>query len=535
MADTNPFANAFRPDTGGLPGFIGGMMGVPTTAQAQGGATGSALAAIANLRSSGKSTQEAALEFFKTPAGQEFFSNAGPDGMKNLQSGLAQMQPPSPTMNNVAPGGMLTSTDQNGVTSVAARNPQQFPNQVLGPQDQQRDGSGALLSENTNIKGDEPSDVRSFKYFTSLAKLPREEIRRLAELKADPTPNDPNSVKNLAIKRLEDVHGLDPRLGDALRADLVKVIPLKNTNGQDTGDISVYDMSNPSAGAQVIPNGEGVPTNARPTEGGTTPGDGAAAGVLPAVKPNISKTKGNPAFGTKEDMALASSPVSKVLGAATKLSEAISPNLIIDQGAQANDRQVALDILKSNLQSIGTIGGGLSNNKALIEGYTKTYLDQGFLSSPHSQVQKLIRLSETATKNIEEETARANDKTQPNEVRKQASATIAGWQRVLSSMPSYDTLIKQESDIRKGTAGAPTFGGAAKTIVEGGTKALTESKRQVGEAASILPNTVDIDKINDPKELLAVDPRTLNREQKIKYLRKIDVLTKGAKRGPAQP
>lgn len=535
MADTNPFANALRPDKGGLPGFVGGMMGVPTTDQAQGGATGSALAAIANLRASGKTTQEAAMEFFKTPAGQDFFTNAGPDGLKNLQSGLASMQPPTPTVSNVPQGGELYTTDQNGKTTKAAANTN-FPPIKLGAQDQLYDRQGNKLAENENISGDEPADVRSFKYYTALAKLPREEIQRLAGLKADPTPNDPNSVKNLAIQRLQDNFGLDPRLADALRSDAIKVIPLKNGNGQDTGDVTVYDLSNPAAGAQLIPNG-GARANAATPQAtpGTSPSTGAAAGVLPPVKPRVSSTEGNPAFATKDSMALGASPVSKALGIATKLSETVSPSLIIDQGAQANDRQTALDTLRSNLQAIGTIGGGMSSNKGLIEGYVHTYLDQGFFSSPHSQVQKLIRLHENATKNIEEESTRAGDKSLPNEVRKQASETVAGWQRVLSSMPTYDTLIKQEDAIRKGTAGAPTVGGAAKTIVEGGARALTEGKKQASDVSKAIPGGVDIDKINDPKELLAIDPRTLDRAGKIKYLRKIDALKRGMSNGPVQP
>lgn len=536
MADTNPFANALRPDTGGLPGFIGGMMGVPTTAQAQGGATGSALAAIANLRANGKTTQEAAMEFFKTPAGQDFFTNAGPDGLKNLQSGLTAMQPPAPTLNNVAPGGMLTSTDQNGNTRTVASNPQQFPNQVLGPQDQQRGGKGELLSENTNIKGDEPADVRSFKFFTQLGKVPKDEIQRFAALKADPTPNDPNSVKNQAIQRMLDNGWIDAPLAESLRAETIQVTPLTNDFGQQTGNITVYNKAFPEAGTRMLtPKDAGAASSAPIVAPGTSPSTGGAAGVLPPVKPDKSATSGNPSFGSKDNMALGASPVSKVLGAATKLSETIDPRLIIEQGAQANDRQTLLDTLRSNLQSIGTIGGGMSSNKGLIEGYVRTYLDEGFLSaSPHSQVQKLIRLHENATKNIEEESTRAKDKALPNEVRKQASETVAGWQRVLSSMPTYDTLVKQEDAIRKGTAGAPTIGGAAKTLLEGGAKALTEGKKQASDVAGVA-GKVDIDKINDPKELLAIDPRTLDRQGKIKYLRKIDSLKKGMSSGPTNP
>src|SRR6185369_1280309 len=180
--------------------------------------------------------------------------------------------------------------------------------------------------------------------------------------------------------------------------------------GQDTGQVNIVDLTTNQSvlldpTKQGAPAEQGAPQQALP---GATPSTGAPVGTLPGVpvpKPRPSGTQGNPAFGSKEDMALGSGPVSKVLGAATKVTEAIDPRLIIDEGAKANDRETMLGTLRSNLQSIGTIGGGLSSNKGLIEGYVKTYLDQGFFtSSPHSQVQKLIRLHEVAQKNIEDET-----------------------------------------------------------------------------------------------------------------------------------
>lgn len=539
MAEDNPFGSTYRaildPNQGGtIMGAIGGMMGAPTKSQATGSATGRALQELAQLKQGGASNQEALMKWFQTPSGQDFFTNAGPDGLKTLSEGLTQMTPPAPTMHNVPEGGQLYTTQPgSGTPTLAASNPRSHAPTVMKPGEQMFGRDGAMLGENTNpVTADDPADVKSFKFFSKLAGLPSIEIKRLAALKADPTPNDPNSVKNQAIQRLQENYGLDPALADAIRADTIKVIPMKNDTGQDTGDVMVYDISNPSGGAKVIrQSGSNTPAPAP----GTTPGTGAKTGVLPAVKPPASATVGNPAFGSKDDMALGAGPVSKVLGTATTISEAVDPSLIITQGAQAKDRETMLNTLRSNLQSIGTIGGGMSSNKGLIEGYVKTYLDDGFFtSSPHSQVQKLIRLHENATKNIEEETARAHDKSLPNEVKKQAQETIAGWQRVLTSMPSYETLVKQEAAIRNGTAGAPTVGGAAKTLVEGASKALTKGKEQANEASSALPKgAVDIDKLPDA-ELLAVDPRSLpDRASKIKLIRRLETLQRKGKQSDA--
>lgn len=508
MAD-NPFSAGYSAaldpssrNNGTIMGFLGGVLGSPTSQQAAGSATGQALQELATLRQQGSSPQEALIKWLQTPSGQQYFTMAGPDGMKGLAEGLAATQPPAPELHNLAPGGKLFSTDKvSGKTSQIADNPK-----VL----------------------ETPADVASFQYFAQLSGLPQQEVKRLAGLKLDPNSNK-SSVESNAIDDLVEKYGLPPDLGNKLKAGLIKVLPLKNSVGQDTGAVTVVDVT--SGTAQMLdPNRQGMPATNTGAPAvalpGTTPATGAPAGKLPAVKP--SATEGNPAFGSKNDMALGSGPVSKTLGLATKVTEAIDPRLIIDEGAKANDRETMLNTLRSNLQSIGTIGGGLSSNKGLIEGYVKTYLDQGFFtSSPHSQVQKLIRLHETANKNIEEETARANNSTLPNEVRKNAFETIAGWERVLSSMPTYETLIEQEKAIRAGTAGAPTVSGAANTMVKAGSKAMTEGKKQIDQIEGMPKSGINIDQVPET-EILSIDPRSLDKANKVKLLRRLDRMKKGA-------
>jgi hypothetical protein len=535
MAD-NPFNYSSLLDPGPrsqgtMMGFIGGLMGSPTARQAAGSATGAALQELSALRDQGMPPQQALIKFLQTPNGQAYFTNAGPNGLKSLVEGLQATVPPAPTMHNVPEGGQLYATSPgSGDPKMVAQNPKRYPNQVLGPQDKMVDAQGNPLAENTNVKpGDTPANVQSFKYFSALANLPQAEIKRLAALQLDPSANKA-TVESNAIDDLVSRFNLDPALGEKMKAGAIKVLPLKNSVGQDTGAVTIVDLTTGDV-RMVDPNKQGTPaTNTgAPSEApaGTSPATGARTGALPAVKPQLPKsgTEGNAAFGSKDDMALGAGPVSKVLGAATTLSEAVDPKLIIEEGAKARDRETMLNTLRSNLQSIGTIGGGMSSNKGLIEGYVKTYLDQGFFtSSPHSQVSKLIRLHETAEKNIAEETERAQNPNLPNEVKKQAFETVAGWQRVLSSMPDYKTLINQEKAIRAGTAGAPTVSGAANTLVKSGAKALTEGKKQAGEVDTLKPQDFDA---MPTEQLLAIDPRTLDRAGKIKLLRRLDALKKG--------
>lgn len=546
MAEENPFANALRPERGGLPGFIGGMMGVRTTDQAQGSATGSALAAIANLRAGGKTTQQAAMEFFKTPEGQDFFTNAGPDGLKNLAGGLAQMQPPSPTMNNVAPGGMLTATDQNGNTSVAASNPQTFAPTNLGPGHIAVDRNGKTLAENTNPDPSAiPADVRSFSFFSQLAKLPPDEIKRLATLKADPTKGGPNSVMSEAVDNLVK-NGLDFRTGEAMKAGQLKVLPLKNSMGQDTGAATVIDLTTNPPTIQVLdPANNKIPSAAIPNAGalpGASPDTGASVGVLPqtTVEPTdraASIPKNNPKyFGDKSTMFLASGPIAKGLAAASGVTEMVDPTKIIPGGAKATDRQQLIDTLRSDLSAMGQMGEGWVN-KGILSGYLKLAPSGDILESPHQAIQKAIRLSEHVQQEIDAQTDVYNDKTLPIEQRKKSQAIIQGWQRVQRDLPTPDEMAKMEKAIREGTAGAPTISGAVREVTDMAGKALTSGKKEVGKAVDehgLGTNQPNIDAMNTPQELLAVDPRSLNRENKIKYLRKIDAL-KRKPSGTAQP
>lgn len=551
----NPF-NAFLDPSkqGTISGMIGGLMGNPTASEASGGATGQALQQLSALKDQGMSNQQALLKFFQTPQGHDYFTSAGPDGLKQLVDGLQATTAPAPTMNNIAPGGMLTATTPEGGTKTVANNPQQFPNQTLGPQDIQVNGQGQKLAENTNLRGDTPADVKSFTFFSQLAKLPPAEIKRLAALKADPTKGGPNSVMSEAIDKLVSDYGLDAKYGEALKGGQIKVLPLKNEVGQDTGAVSIVDLTNPTGPTvQMLTPGKTPTTGVVPSAGaGATPSSGAATGVLPAAEPVVGvdgtvspagpakasdiATKNPTYFGTKASMFLASGPIASGLQAASGISEMINPKMIIPEGASAADRQTQIDTLRSDLAAMGQIGGSMGVNKGVLEGYLKLAPTGGFAESPHQAIQKAIRLSAHIQEEIDAQSKVYENSKIPIEQRKNAQALIQGWQRVQRDLPTVDELSKMEEAIRNGTAGAPTISGAVKTIINAGSKALTEVKKEAGTVAQdqgIGQGAPDIDKMSTAKELLAVDPSKLDRSGKIKLLRKLDSLRKT--NGATQP
>lgn len=548
----NPFNAMLDPGKQGtITGFIGGLMGNPTQEQAQGSATGRALQELSALREQGATPQQALLKWFQTPSGQDYFANAGPNGLKALTDGLTATQAPAPVMHNLPEGSQLYRQDSQGNLTLGANNPKQYPPTTLGPQDIAIDRSGNKIAENPNEKSsEEPADVRSFKFFTQLARLPKDEIQRLAALKADPTPNDPNSVKNIAIDKLIKDYQLDPRLGQALKADAISVIPLKNEFGQDTGAVTVYDKTNPSAGAQIINPGKSQPT----TEGspaaplpGQTPGSGAATGVLPpapvepavvppapAAKKQTSIPDQNPKyFGTKADMFLGSGAVSRALAGTSSVTEQLDPKLIIPEGAKAEDRKTMIETLRSDLAAMGQLGGGIGVNKGVLEGYLKLAPRGDVFDSPHQAIQKGIRLYEHIQQEVQAEEEKSHNPRLNIEERKASIARAEGWKRVLRDLPTYDELSAMEKSIREGTAGAPTASGGVKVLLDAAGKAITEGTKQVGEVRSATGAAAspDIASMSDI-DLQALDPRTLKSKADLTaYTRRIEALQRRRVKG----
>ena len=548
MAD-NPFNALLDPSKQGtITGFIGGLMGNPTADQAAGSATGRALQELTALRDQGLSPQQALVKYLQTPGGIDYFSNAGPNGLKNLTDALSATTPPAPMIHNVPEGGALIGTNpQTGQPTTLFQNPKTYAPTTLGPQDIAIDRNGNKIAENTNQKaGETPADVRSFQYFTQIAKLPPEEIQRLAAIKVDPSKS---SVSSMAIDKLVDDYGLDPRLGEALKAGSVKVLPLKNEYGQDTGDASIVDLTGANGPTVQILSAKGRRTTGADVPNtpmaGTSPSTGAATGVLPPAStatpsptPSpMSIPEANPKyFGNKMSMFLASGPIAKGLAAASSLSESINPKLIIPEGAQAADRQVLIDTLRSDLAAMGQMGDGWVN-KGVLDGYLKLAPSGSMTESPHQSIQKAIRLAEHIRDEIAAQEEVKNDPKQPIEQRKKANSLIEGWRRVQRDMPTYDELVKGEEQIRSGTAGAPTISGAVDTVVRAGSKAITEVKKEAGKVQQDQGLTseppLNFDTMELP-DLIKVDPAKLDRPSKIKLMRRLDALKRGVN-APGKP
>lgn len=547
MAD-NPFSALLNPDKQGtITGFLGGVLGYPTASQAGGAATGDALKELTALRSQGQSPQQALINFLQTPKGVEYFTQAGPDGLKSLTDGLAATVPPTPTVHNVPVGGQLWQTDPNTQkTTMIGNNPKVEPNVVMKPGESMFTPGGAPI-EGANVPMQDTEAVRTFQTFAAIAKLPQLEIRRLAALNADPT-KDPTE-KGAALDKLVADYGLDPQTALKLKAGTIQIVPQKDGYGNTTGDVTLIDLSNPqSAQSITIKPGQSINSPApgvKPVDGapqssvapaaapGVTPAQGAGTGVLPPTK--IDPTQNKQYFGSKSDMFLGAGLVPHVVGAASKIGETISPELISPEGAKANDRQTQLAHLTNTLLSLGEAGSGFGINKSIIQSFKDLIPDANSLTeTPHAAVQKGIRLLQRVQGEIAAEESASSNQALPQSERVASAKRAEGWRRVERELPTMQEMDNMEKAIRNGTAGALNVESGVKAVVEQGKKGVASGKKQVNG----ISDTVNGETGADPyvnmseAEISAINPRTLDKSSLVKYRNRIrSLISKGEANG----
>lgn len=499
---------------GTITGFVGGLMGRPTAAQAAGDATGRALKALSDLRQNGSSPQQALLQFLQTDEGKDYFVNAGKDGLSHLTDALTASTPPVAKPIKVGAGETLFSQDPT---------------------------SGAL----TRTFANPTTDMQNFAGYASIANLPPQRIRELAEMQIDKSKQP--SEKKQAIDSLVQNYGLDPQLAQAMLADQVKVLPVKDQYGQDTGNVTVVDLSNGSStlltpGNRVnatpskdelqdrpVVTRNGLPVQAPNTQVpaanvGTTPETGAQTGVIPAAK-EPDPTKDSKYFGSKASMVLGGGIVPNILGAASKAGEQIDSSLILPEGAKANDRDTMLKIARNAILSMADTGFGA--NKIQVQSYADLVPSGGITESPHDNVQKFIRLHQFIDQEIANEEAGSVDRSLPQTERAAAAKRANGWKKVLRTIPSMDELDRMNTAIINGTAGAPN--------VRSGIKAIGEQISKVGKNAREQANGVQADMGGDIniagaslQELLKLNPRALTAQQRQALAQRIQQLKGGA-------
>lgn len=506
MAD-NPFNALLNPDKQGtITGFIGGVMGNPTASQAAGAATGAALKELSTLRDQGLSPQQSLLKFLQSPSGQDYFVNAGPEGLKQLTDSLAATTPPAPQLHNVAPGGRLMSTDPT---------------------------TGSV----TELGNNPTTEQQNFSAFASLAKLPPAKIREFAAGQIDPVKNP--SEKKQAVENLVTNYGLDPKVGQGILAGTLQVIPVRDQYGYATGDVSIVDIGNGTnvliKPGQASPSAAPAASSSTAPAGtaGTTPATGAGTGIIPPVNApsgTTDPTQNKKYFGSKADMVLGGGIVPNILSVTSKATEQLDSGLVIPEGAKAQDREAMLKLARNAI--LGMADTGLGSNKAVVNSYADLVPSGAASESPHSNVQRFIRLHQNIDGEIAAEEAASVNQSLPQSERVASAKRAQAWKKVLRTLPTMDELDVMNNAILNGTSDAMNVRTGTKAAVEGVTKALGSAKKQAAGVQEDISPTGEMDfSTATPEQLRSVDPRKLNTQQLLKLKARIEQLKAGAKNG----
>jgi hypothetical protein len=418
----NPFEAALSPDRQGtLGGFLGGVMGVPTGEQRSGAATGRALQELSQRAASGMSPQAAVMDYLKTPQGmQEFASN--PNLLEQIKGWQGSITPSKPEITNASPGSRVYSTDSTG----------------------------------TKLVGEVPTTgAQEFSRLATIANLPPERLAEIAAIQLMP-PEARITAAERAIQRLKNENAVDSATADKLIAGALKVVPLKDKWGQDTGQQVVIDLTNPN----------------NTVVGGTVqPPRGAPAGT-----PNPSGPGTDPKqkfdWTPKNTMFLGAGVVPNVASAAQGVAGQFGGD--VKSGREAAQRQTFLTDVQQSLVTLRDGGAGLNIPKIVIDKALANSPNSGLSQDPATNVQKGIDLWNQANGEVEaNEATIANPNVAPAE-RVKASQRAEAWKRVQRSLPSLAEMQQFQNALADGTIKPVGVGGVAKDVVGAG-KAATKT------------------------------------------------------------
>jgi hypothetical protein len=513
MADANnPFETLFDPSRDGtITGFIGRAMGNRSPEQIRGEAVSTAYKKIGELQESGLSPQQAIAKFVQSPEGVNFFYR-NPDGVDALQKMILAGKAEEKKVYNLSAGGRLIGADGTEIASNPIQAAPEGPF-TLGP-GQRRFAPGgkeiASVPPESSVLKPTPQ-MQNFDYFTQLGNIPKEEIQSLAatqaRLMADPTNPDRSTETERAVQQLIAKYNLDPALGAKMLAGAIKVLPQKNSYGQDTGEVTIVDLT------------EGSSRTIGPKANAPTPTPAGKTGVVEAPKPEPVQLPAE-YFGDKADMFLGSGIMPSLAKTVSNVGQQIDSSLITEEGAKATSRKNLVSNLRSALSSMAAAGEGLGVNRRVIEGMLELAPSGSATETPHEAVQRGIQLLQTVQGEIaaeEEKTARED---LPKEEKVNSAKRMEGWRRIERALPTMDQMKNMEEAIRTGKAGAMTLKSTVKSTVDATKRALGTIEKEAG---------TDKFATMDRNGLIAVDVNKLSPAELVQYKRRIQALRAGAK------
>lgn len=486
----NPFATLLNPDTaqpGTLTGFLARTFGGPSPSAT---AAGDAVQSIAEDIQRGTPPQKAVVNYFSTPQGAQAFV-ANPNIMAQIEATIKNITPPTPTAVTTGPGSQTNLIGPGGVNQGTFTQPttenQNFREQgrvvntpastkttVLGP-------GGEVKQEITNP----PADVQTFQEMAKIAKMPPEELQKFAE-------------SNLLVNGRYKIAPIHNAFGDAVGVSVLDTL---------TGKIMTPDSSGvgPQQPSTNVPGVSTVPNDMRSSDGSV----------------DVSKL-----VAGKAGMFIGSGFWPQVLGGLNSaMGSFIHPSLGNDAGRIANQQRANLEDFKTAVTLFPETVG--RTNKVIDQ--VRKNLDFGSFTDPLDAVRYALNVHDDIQQSISAAENTIKDMNQPKAVRVQAAKEIAGYQRILRSLPSRGEMVELDKAIVANKipglgakAAIESATGSGKTVIESGKNIVTGKDPTAPTAPK---GEVDFMKMS-PAELAQVDPKTLNHQQRLQLQQRLKQIFK---------
>lgn len=475
MEPGTPFSHLLNPEQPGtLMGFIGGLTGSPSKGQVAGDARGRALQMLSAEIQAGKTPQQALVNFLQRPEGVELFIR-DPDLMTTLQQLQKQATPPEPKMTVAGPGQNVYSTI-NGVT--------------------------------TKVGGAAPTVVQELLGLQEIAKLDPADFQEMARLTMLPAEAR-RTAQERAVASLISAGKISQETGQKIIGGIIKVLPIKNQYGEETGQVSIIDIA---SGNVIQPGKANQPGNDTST-------------IPDTAKNHDGTIDPSKLFRGKATMFLGTGIAPIMVSTLSSILEQIDPKMILEPGAKAHSQRQDIRELHAALINLRDNASGLNIPKITIDTLIKLAPGLGAFDTPHNSVISGIKLLDKVNEEVAANEASTRDPALPVEERKKAASRMTSWRRVQRALPSMPEMVAMEEAIRQGDAGALTLRGAVEDSTGGARRGVNELRNPGGKGTPQPTN--DFSKMS-PEQLLAIDPKTLDANGRAAYRRRLEAL-KGKK------
>lgn len=514
-------------------GFAGRMMGIPTTGERLGVLEGQAVSDLSKLVEEGASPEQALTRYMQSPEGQKFFGAPGVNFAGTLEKFKSLVTPPPPTVLNPAQGTTAQAIGRTGQPVGAPLSSPAVPhNMTVGPGQTTRaiGPGGRTLNElsapaapfntpagtQTTVPGapgqpsttvsTAPQEAQNFKIFAGLGNLTDDEFHYLARQQATPDNLRESQMKERVISQLVKEGKVDPEFARKRAAGFLEITKLKNPAGDETGQISITDMStNPPTSVVISPrpgvrggitdlgNTHGSFSVDRPVDNPPNPG---AITSQPSTIPREARGPDGRINWDKVDpkvtMRLGAGPTGAISNAITRGAEMIDPSLSPEPGSPGDlnqKRRVAMDNYSNALLSLSDRSGDLGTPKAIIDTVTELQEGKGFLASPKIAIEKDIQLHDRLSREVAvEKYSYTNDYDMPRAEKIKQAQRIAAYERVLRELPPVNDMRELLRDYGAGKTNVP---GVVSAMGQGFTKSVDmvatvfgQTKTEIGKNKS---------------------------------------------------